>query len=231
MSADPYSFYRCVTSELEIDFAVHDANTDRFSEKIRNGWKLTAHARLAMNLMRGRSHFIDIGANIGTFSIPVSMSTGARCLDVEALPSNIPLLEANLERNGVDNHEIAHVAAMERAGSVFIKGTTAFGTVNADGEGVEVPGVRLDDIVMGTEFEHAALVKIDIEGSELRALMGLEQFFANSGPDHVIFEGNGAHCAAQGYMPRDLIRFFHDRGYTVYLVGGSRLSKRTPDDF
>jgi FkbM family methyltransferase len=226
----PWSLYPCASGESEALFAVHDDADDGFSKQIRSGWKLRPHTKLAMLLLDGDDVFIDVGANIGTFSIPVTLHTGAGCLDVEALPSNVELLAASLAANKICNHRIEAVAALDSYDNVQIKGTSAFGTVNRSGIGIDVPAVPLDDILAETPFAKARLVKMDIEGSEQRALRGMSRFFGRP-PDHVIFEANGAHCYANGYMPQDLMRFFEDRGYALYIVRPGRLVPRRASDF
>ena len=47
------------------------------------------------------SFVIDVGANIGTTSLPIAQTTGANVLAIEPIPGNLELLRQNVAQNGM----------------------------------------------------------------------------------------------------------------------------------
>lgn len=103
-------------------------------------------------------------------------------------------------------------------GKVHIKGTGAYGVVCQDEKHLAVDCHTLDSLCESYQLQDIALMKMDIEGSELRTLQGSAGFFRRNPQVDVIFEANGAHCYANGYRPADLLRYFNNMGYTTYVL-------------
>jgi len=82
---------------------------------------------------------------------------------------------------------------------------------------VSVPAVPIDDYVRLRGISRVDVMKIDIEGSEMRALAGAAGLIARDHPD-IIVESNALTCGANGYSYRDLLRRLRDFGYTVYWL-------------
>ena len=77
-------------------------------------WALETSAFLVRRLRAG-STFVDVGANVGYFGVLASPLVGARgrVFAVEPDPANLPLLRANLWRNGCVNARVLPVAAWD----------------------------------------------------------------------------------------------------------------------
>jgi predicted RNA methylase len=69
--------------------------------------------RLMSKLLRPGMTVVDAGANIGYVSVRASKLVGpnGRVVCIEADPSNVAILRANLWRNGCTNTEILPIAA------------------------------------------------------------------------------------------------------------------------
>lgn len=211
-------------------FATNEQSSDAYSLKMRNNYTLEAHTALALELLNKGDKFIDLGANIGAFTLPL-LKLGCKGLAIEALPENVTLLSKALMKNDFNNCITVSGAAFDRNGYVHIKGTSAYGTVCDDESKLKIPAFTVDSIVMEYDFFDADLVKIDIEGCELRALAGMKRFFEENTSADFIFEANGAHCINNGYMPRDLIKLFESEGYNIYLITNRLLCPRTSANF
>lgn len=131
---------------------------------------------------------LDIGASLGLWSLPlgrVVRSNSGRLWCFEPNPANIPLLHANLERNGLASvAEVKPVALGSRRGTVRLGhresggGNAAVLALDA-GDFVEVPVVPLDDF----DFPHrVSFIKMDVEGFELEVLRGGRQLIARDQP-------------------------------------------------
>lgn len=214
----------------KVYFATNEQSCDAYSLRIRSNFALEAHTVLALELLKKGNKFIDLGANIGCFTLPL-LKFGCNGLAIEALPENVTLLSEALIKNNFNNCHIVSGAAFDRNGYVHIKGTSAYGTICDNESELRIPAFTVDSILKEHDFLDADLVKIDIEGAELKALAGMKHFFTENTSADFIFEANGAHCVANGYMPRDLIKLFESKGYNIYLITNRLLCPRTSVDF
>lgn len=110
--------------------------------------------------------FIDIGANIGSWTVLGSGLCGARTIAIEPDASTAALLRRNIEVNGITNLvQIKQLALADREGSIpFTIGldtTNRLATLH-DANVQQVPCARLDSLVAA----HPTLIKIDVEGAE-----------------------------------------------------------------
>lgn len=127
----------------------------------------------------------DIGANVGLFTVIAA----SRCPDgqvtaIEPYPSNVARIRENLKLNGFDA-TIEQLALAEESGTATFglsspDGTGAFGVLDSEEESQMVPvrTVTGDDLVAGTTPAPTVL-KIDVQGSELGVLRGLDESLPN----------------------------------------------------
>jgi methyltransferase, FkbM family len=204
---------------------------DPYSVRVRESWSVEANVLLAASLIDPQTSFFDFGANIGAFSIPLALLSGARGVAVEALPRNLQLLERAILLNGVDV-KVVNGAISDSDGTVFFSGESAYGHISSQGTGIEVTCFSADTLV-GDLFsgDIPGLVKVDIEGSELACFSGGKKLFGSQSLRHVIFEANGPHCVANGYMPQDLIRVLEGFGFDCFLIDGHTLARRDSRSF
>jgi len=120
---------------------------------------------------------IDVGANIGTHTIPLArhISPAGRIIAFEAQPVIAMLLEANLALNDIGWVEVRLAAAGAVAGHIslptvdYTQAGQNFGGVSLVGARTEAmaPMQKLDDL--GAD---PTLIKVDVEGMELDVLKG-----------------------------------------------------------
>lgn len=151
---------------------------------------------------------IDVGANIGLFSIPVAQRTGARCLAFEPEATNFGLLRSNVERHGLSERiACQQVAVHSERGLLTMElsadnaGDHHVSTTARDGD-VKVRADTLDALVAGESLAPPVVLKIDTQGSELRVIAGAAALLARV--DHCIVEYWPAGLARQGDRPRAL---------------------------
>ena len=123
------------------------------------------------------SVFVDIGANIGLYSIRIAKaisSTGGKAIAIEPNPPTLERLKFNVKANILDNVSIHAVAIGDYRGSANLKVQKEdLGSVNTErnDETGEVPVVPLEDILEKEGVNQIDALKIDIEGYEYRALL------------------------------------------------------------
>ncbi len=180
--------HRC---ELELDLSIPSCRSVFVQPFHRaDDWP---SIRLFCQLARDATTIIDVGANLGVFTyFAVAHAPRARIIAYEPAPRMATLLEINLARNGWSRRvEVrrAGVSATSRSMTFYVRENdheSSFedaSAVLADVRArVEVPVVALDDVFERESIVPATtLLKIDVEGHEMRVLDGLERTLARSG--------------------------------------------------
>jgi FkbM family methyltransferase len=125
-----------------------------------------------LHLVRPGDLFLDIGANVGSYSVLAAKACGARTIAFEPDPHTAGYLRRNLALNGLQSlARVEEVALGPSNGEIaFTIGRDTINRVAAEGEAARiVPVRRLDDI------EGAAaptMIKLDVEGFEEQVLEG-----------------------------------------------------------
>ena len=129
------------------------------------------------------SHFVDIGANVGMYSLfAATLNESIRVISAEPVINNINILRQNIELNDLTNRinvEVNPLSDVE--GQLFlVTGDLRPGASGAQlvdqksTNSVEVNAVTGDSIIKKYLVEDAIL-KIDIDGDELRVLNGFKE--------------------------------------------------------
>jgi FkbM family methyltransferase len=156
----------------------------------------------------------DVGANIGLYSIRFSRLVGKHghvyCL--EANPVCVYFLRANLELNGAINYDILPVALLDsRKLSNFTINYGHFGlgiTRESSfyawkvGHEIAVQSYSLDELAETYNLRNPDLIKIDIEGAEEFAVMGMEKIISHHRPI-ILLEVHGKSVAEKTFRRLD----------------------------
>ena len=194
--------------------------------------------RVFKALCRSSSTVIDIGANIGWYSLVASSCVGpdGLILALEPEPHNFSLLRRNLARNRVGNVIARQVAVTDKtgSGSLFLSRENMGDHRLIDGgesrSATPVELVRLDDLIQ-TMGRSPTLVKSDTQGSEWNIVQGV-------GPGSldpklccwlVEFWPHG--LAGMNAEPSGLLDWFFSRGYRFYELSEAnpRLVETNPE--
>ena len=186
---------------------------------------------------------VDIGANIGWFSLLAASCVGpsGRVLAFEPVPSIADALEANVRRNGlpVDVHRVVvgdsggSTEVFRSAGTNLGRSGTA-GGVGTVSEGA-VTTVRAADAVPRELWSRIRFVKVDVEGDERRVLRGLEPLLAALSPGAAVFvEVTPDDLAARGESADELLSAMRALGYLPLAIANSyapeSYARRQPQD-
>ena len=123
---------------------------------------------------------LDIGANIGAFTLPLAKFVGAegRVIAFEPQPAIFGVLKTNCEVNKLQNVVLMNSAVGDAGGEISVPDVDYgvggnFGGVALGGEGSEItaPVITID----GLNLPACAFMKIDVEGMEYEALTGAEE--------------------------------------------------------
>jgi FkbM family methyltransferase len=202
-------------------------------------WDLVG-TRLVQRVLRPGMTVLDVGANIGYFSLVAASGVGPAGLVVSFEPHDgiRARLEGNVARNGLANVVVRAEAVTSSSGEVrfyrsadagnqgissTVAGSAAHGAPRAEQPPV-VPAVRLDEV--RDELAEAGrtidLVKLDVEGAETAAFAGGAELLGAADAPLLVFEAYELEPAAtllrgHGYTVRRLV---HDRRRGIRLVDG-----------
>lgn len=161
--------------------------------------------------------FLDIGANIGGYSLAVAALAGpkARIIAIEPQPEIFDRLTFNIGVNPFGTVKALALAVADRDGELTLfldprnKGEASVKIVSADHAGqVKVPARTLLGIMQEEGFDHVDAIKLDVEGAED---LIIQRFFAdapeNLWPRAIIVE------RGESRWGFDLLGFLNERGY------------------
>jgi len=168
---------------------------------------------------------VDIGANIGylTMLLASLVGTSGRVVAVEPNPENIKLLEASRRVNGFDQVLVIQTAAGRQTGLLVLNVSYSNGTTTelpSDLDAIfasrPVPCFALDAILpRDRRFD---VIKIDTEGAELNALIGLSETIDRDRPVIVSEFSPGMLQGISVCSGPEYLRFLIARGYRIGVI-------------
>jgi FkbM family methyltransferase len=162
--------------------------------------------------------FVDIGANVGSYTILACAAKHARGICFEPVPSTFARLMDNLRINNLCGHvDAKNIGLSDREGDLlFSSGEDTTNHVVADEERlsnvVRIKVLPLDAILNGAT---PAMLKIDVEGFETPVLKGARQTLRKPGLHSVIMELNGS-GRRYGFEDRELVEYMYDLGFSTF---------------
>jgi FkbM family methyltransferase len=175
--------------------------------------------------------FIDVGANVGYYSLLAAKRVGPRgaVVAIEASPSIAGALRANIALNGFGNIEVIQRAVADRRKTVQVflgpddnlGMTTIVGSdrVAARRSEARVEASSLPDLVGVDRLRSARLVKVDVEGAEADVFDGLRSVLPTFGLEtEWIFEVTPGALMAQGRSAGEIMALFAANGYRLYAI-------------
>lgn len=172
------------------------------SQLFVHGIREPEHTELVRQLVRPGMRCLDIGANIGYYSLLLGELVGeeGRVFAFEPDSRNIPVLRANVGLRGLsDRFSVFQMAISEKSGTVILRdsGPSNLSSIaNVDSwpatqtdstQSSSVPSVSLHDLnTLGIEF--VDFIRMDLEGAEGRILgLGASSFLSRMPVNSTIF--------------------------------------------
>ena len=141
--------------------------------------------------------FIDIGANVGCFSLIASELVGENgsVHAFEPVKYVADRLEYNLSLNNIENVSIVRKAVFDKVTTLdlFVSSQENLGMSSIlrhdteSGESEKVSAIDLDSYISDEKINKVKLIKIDIEGAEIFALEGMKESLKKFKP-HLLIE-------------------------------------------
>ena len=175
------------------------------------------------SLLRPGMHVVDVGANIGVFTMLAGRLVGPEgsVLAVEPNPRNARMVEASRRLNGFAHVTVLQAAAGRGVGLLELNTSFSNGTTSAiDDRDVlraeSVACVALDPLL--DPARPVGLIKLDVEGAEFNALAGCEAMLRRDRPAIVLEFGPGALPSISGVSGEELLGWLIERGYELDVL-------------
>ena len=182
---------------------------------------------------------LDLGANIGVFTMVAARAVGPAGLviAVEPDPRNLRYLEANIARQGFTNVEIVKAAVAAQAGiarfhsAMVATNSTLYPELLREDEATttfDVATITVDDLLAGRSVD---VIKMDIEGAEWATLDGMARTI-DANPGSVLFiEYEEGTLRAAGATPAGLVERLRSHWAQVYVIDERRSVLVEPDEW
>lgn len=180
--------------------------------------------------------FLDIGANIGQWTIPMGMraeARGGRVLAVEPAAATAAALARSIELNGLARTELVRAALAASDGKTLLhhhdRDPSQHSLGGTGGTTEEVPTRSLGSVLGERGIDRVDAIKMDVEGAEQRVLEGASDVLASLRPT-IIFEVRTGLPERLGLEPDGAWQVLLDAGYQTYrLDAGGTLVPVAPE--
>ncbi len=198
--------------------------------------------QLLLSLVKPGCRFLDIGANVGYFSILIGKAAPGVVVDcVEPDPGNVRALRFNLWSNRVsatvwplalDNrdrylHLSGNVTNLGDLRSNRVAPSAADDEPGGSDHGSDeapagwiVPAASGDELFGDRAFD---LVKVDVQGWEFEVLLGLDGVLSRSPGVRIVTEFWPAPLRATDRLPTDILARYRQLGYRIRVSAGDDL--------
>ncbi len=181
---------------------------------------------LLKKMLRPNDVFIDIGANIGYFSLfSATISPSIKVISFEPVKDLFQKMKENFSINNTKNIVAINAAAGEinEQGELFLSAPDNLGMSsfqqpeNYSGRKEKVELVAIDDWFRKSGLTKIDLVKLDIEGSELAALKGMRRVLEEQRPA-LIVEINPETLSLFGLKPLNIYNYLNQFNFDGFLI-------------
>lgn len=195
----------------------------------RQGFLEPETVTMVQRLLRPGMTFVDAGAHCGQYTLVAASAVGrdGRVHSFEPDPQTFALLAANVRENRATNVSLNQLALAEQDGraTLFLGDAHNVGAnslapaIEYSGRQIEIKCARLDGYLSGAGVEHVDLMKIDVEGAEIKLLRGASALLEGDKRPLLIVEFNDFTQVQQGQSCRELADLLISLGYSLYRIG------------
>ncbi len=194
-----------------------------------NGWYDYDEMYFVQRYLRPGDAVVDIGANIGVYTLLAASCVGdqGRVLAFEPSRQVYTRLEENVRMNGLDQVEAQCLAIGSAPGTVqFLQELDVSNRISVSsdqtgelGRVENVPCITLDMALEGTRF---ALGKIDIEGAEYMVFQGGPRMLQEANPPIWLLELKDRLLRRFGSSAAELSQLLRNAGYELAVYNANR---------
>ncbi len=179
--------------------------------------------------------FIDMGSNIGLYSLIASKIIGrkGRVYSFEPTPETFLRLKQNVFLNKKKNISLYNIALSNISGrqefSISHDGYDAWNSFSKPSGGkviekILVNSITFDDFIYQNNLKGIDLIKIDVEGWEINVLKGGQNYFNKSTSAAIIIEFTDINLQGAGFSSKELYNLLLSFGYQLFTFNCSKKS-------
>lgn len=192
-------------------------NEESFEENTKN---------LIMNTVKCGMVVLDIGANIGYYTVKMASIVGEQGKVLAFEPNSLMVeeLKNNIELNNFKNIQIHEIALSNISGNLTFYnpsiGKEAHGSLKQNKtfdftDTKEVKAERLDMVLKNAGIDKVDFIKMDVEGAEYEVLLGAKELLSSDNKPIIIFESAENLCYAFEHKVFDVLKLVSDYGYEI----------------
>ena len=186
------------------------------------------HEKLVTNLIKKEIHsgdvVLDIGAHIGYYTLQFANLVGStgKVYAFEPEPKNFELLKKNVQINKHDNVVLIQKIVSDKDGIVefFVSKLDSIGNKlfksEESADSIKIESTTLDEYFKDSK-EKIDFVKMDIQGGEGKATLGMKNFLKKNNPK-IIQEWWPDALKQNHTNPEDHLKFLQHIGYKFYEI-------------
>ena len=177
-------------------------------------------------LLKPGSVFFDLGANIGFYTIISAkiVESSGRVYSFEPTPETRSILQKNVNINNLNNVIIEEYAISDKIGKAIFEVTNNSECNNIVDSGVsgqntiDVNTISIDEYCNLKSISVIDVIKIDIEGQELRAIKGMKNIINLNLDIKLIFEFHAANIKKNNESVNFFFNTLSDMGFNKFKI-------------
>jgi FkbM family methyltransferase len=171
-----------------------------------------------LHFLRYEDLFVDVGANVGSYTILACSAIGARGVAFEPVPFTYKRLVENMRLNHLEEKVKCYNKGLgSQQGTIFF--TSDRDTTNhvlaSNEQCSNTVNVEVTSLDNALNSETPSLIKIDVEGYESPVLQGALKTLKKQSLHAVILELNGS-GSRYGFNESEILALMLDHGFGIY---------------
>jgi FkbM family methyltransferase len=175
---------------------------------------------------------LDIGANVGYFTLLMAKLTGkaGKVFSFEPTPTVFNCLDSNVSINKLENVKtIMKGLSNCENGMLMFQYQSGYDTLNSlkrvkwlEDRGVafnetEIEVTTIDDFASLNDIKVIDFIKIDVEGNELNVIKGMKRIITNN-PQMILLFECGERYAEFGYDIADVVEYLSEKNLRCFFL-------------
>ena len=172
---------------------------------------------------------IDVGANIGFFSLLAAMKIGSKgkIFAIEPMEQANTWLKKNFKLNDFKNDEVLEVAIGDKQGTMKMYKKTELSEMIVLDPAIskkdliicgEINIETIDNIISKKKIEKVNLLKIDVEGFEYEVLLGCKESFKANKIENIICEIHTKYLKNRGIEEQNIYSFLKESNFSIQEI-------------
>ncbi len=218
--------YKLNLQKIDFDMLVINSDDTSISRRFWNNNYSDYSLDTWCNWCKEDGIYIDVGAHTGLYTIAALVSNNKnRLVSIEPFSLNYHRIITNLRLNNFNNINVKllNVAVSDNNKQVKFDVKTNWSYLSKGGrinnQGYEIQAIKLDSLKFTDDDVHIKGIKIDVEGEDLKVILGAEQIIKKHMPKIIV------ECRSNNIL--EIITFMSKLGYkNIYDKSGNRFGSK-----